>query len=112
MVQPQPLYGAVIIYTPNACFAIGAACGFFRTHEYGHIAMGHQFLQPGAYPARLEAQADCWAAENGVPREIYAAVQLFLAGGSSPNLRVYGNPIQRAERVRSCAIRAGTWIGG
>ena len=111
MVQPDPRFGAVIIYNPIICRQIGRACGFFRAHEYGHIALGHQYMDPRAYPARREAQADCWAAENGRPREIYAAVQLFLQGGSSGNWRVYGSPRQRAERVRDCAIDAGNWIG-
>lgn len=55
MVQPHPQYGAVIIYNPIICQKIGAACGFFRAHEYGHVALGHQFMHPGAYPAQRGA---------------------------------------------------------
>jgi len=111
MVQPHPVYGAVIIYNPLACQQLGAACGFFRAHEYGHVMLRHQYLHPSAYPAAREAQADCWAAQNGNRYEILAAFQLFFAGGSSPNWQVYGNPAQRAQRVRSCAIQGGNWIG-
>lgn len=111
MVQPHPQYGAVIVYNPIICSQIGPACGFFRAHEYGHIVYSHQFMHPGAYPAAREAQADCWAAANAPPNEVFAAVNLFWTGGSSQNWMVYGNPQQRAIRVRSCAIQAGNWIG-
>ncbi len=110
-VRPHPTYGAVIIYNPNACAQIGLACGFFRAHEYGHVALGHAYLHPAAFPAVREASADCWAAQNGIPAEIFAAYRLFLAGGSSTNWPVYGNPVQRAQRVRFCAMQAGKWIG-
>ena len=111
MVQAHPQYGAVIYYNPIICQQMGMACGFFRAHEYGHISLNHQFLHPAAYPAQREAEADCWAASNGNPHEIFAAYQLFMAGGSSPNWVVYGHPLQRAQRLRTCAIQAGRWIG-
>lgn len=111
MVQPHPQYGAVIVYNPIICRQIGPACGFFRAHEYGHVVNRHQFTHPGAYPAAKEAQADCWAAANAPPHEVLAAVNLFWAGGSSQNWMVYGNPQQRAMRVRGCAIQSGNWIG-
>ena len=111
MVLPHPEYGAVIVYNPIACQQYGLACGFVRAHEYGHVVLGHQFMHPSAFPAAREASADCWAAQNGRPNEILAAYQIFRAGMSSPNWPVYGNPIQRAERIRRCAIRAGRWIG-
>ena len=111
MVRPDPTYGAVIVYNPIICQSVGLACGFFRAHEYGHVVLSHQFRDPRFYPAEREASADCWAAQNGRPQEILAAVQLFLAGGSSGNWAVYGNPVQRAERVRLCAMQAGRWMG-
>jgi len=111
IVKPHPQYGAVIIYNPNTCFQIGAACGFFRAHEYGHVTLGHQFMHPGAYPTQREAQADEWAAANAHPQEILSAYYLFLNGGSSPNWEVYGHPHQRAARLRQYAISDGRWIG-
>lgn len=111
MVQPHPQYGAIIIYNPIICQQIGAACGFFRAHEYGHVALGHQFMHPGAYPAQREAQADEWAAANAHPQEILAAYYLFLNGGSSSNWQVYGHPQQRAARLRQFAIQYGRWVG-
>lgn len=111
IVQPHPQYGAVIIYNPIICQQIGAACEFFRAHEYGHVALEHQFMHPGAYPAQREAQADELAAMNAHPQEILAAYYLFLNGGSSPNYQVYGHPQQRAARLRQYAIKYGTWIG-
>ena len=111
IVKPHPQYGAVIVYNPNLCQQIGLACGFFRAHEYGHIALNHQYLHPSAYPAVREAQADRWAAFNGKANEILAAYYLFLNGGSSANWQVYGNPQQRAARLRQFAIEAGNWLG-
>tara|TARA_R110000868_G_scaffold411493_1_gene704568 strand:+ start:65290 stop:65739 length:450 start_codon:yes stop_codon:yes gene_type:complete len=111
IVKPHPEYGAVIIYNPSICQQIGAACGFFRAHEYGHIALNHQYLHPSAYPAQREAEADRWAASNGIPQEILAAYYLFLNGGSSGDWQTYGNPQQRAQRLRLYAIDAGKWIG-
>ncbi|PKM31092.1 MAG: hypothetical protein CVV07_02720 [Gammaproteobacteria bacterium HGW-Gammaproteobacteria-11] len=111
MVFPHPDHGAVIVYNPTICQQIGAACGFFRAHEYGHVVLGHTLLHPSAYPAVREAQADEWAAANGRPNEILAAYYLFLNGGSSENWQVYGHPQQRAERLRLFAIQYGTWIG-
>lgn len=111
MVKPDPFYGAVIIYNPSICQQIGPACGFFRAHEVGHVFSGHHLLPPYAYNSQVEFQADCWAASNGIPYEIFAAYQLFLNGGSSANWNIYGSPQQRAERLKYCAQMAGRWIG-
>ena len=83
MVKPDPYYGAVIIYNPVICHQIGPACGFFRAHEIGHVGSGHHLLPPYAYNSQVEFQADCWAASNGIPYEVFAAYQLFLSGVSS-----------------------------
>lgn len=112
MVRYDPNYNsAVIVYNPIICNQIGAACGFFRTHEYGHVVLGHAFMHPSSYPALKEAQADRWAAFNGNPHEILAAYYLFINGGSSKNIAIYGHPLQRAARLRNYAIQAGNWIG-
>lgn len=111
MVQPHPQYGAVIIYNPVICQQIGYACGFFRAHEYGHVALNHQFMHPASYPAQREAQADRWAAFNASPQEILSAYQLFMSGGSSSNWQIYGSPIYRANRLKQFAMQAGRWIG-
>ncbi|WP_223827921.1 hypothetical protein [Vreelandella titanicae] len=111
MVQPHPQYEAVIIYNPIICQQIGAACGFFRAHEHGHITLGHQFMHPGAYPAQREAQADEWAAANAHPHEILAAYNLFKNGWSSIKWWIYGHPVHRAARLRQYAINYGRWVG-
>jgi len=111
MVMKHPQYEAVIIYNPIKCQQIGHACGFFRTHEYGHVVLGHQFVDPGTpYRPQLEAQADEWAAANAHPQEILAAYYLFM-NGSSGNWQIYGHPMQRAARLRQYAINYNTWIG-
>ncbi|MEO5883710.1 MAG: hypothetical protein ABIQ06_14940 [Caldimonas sp.] len=71
-------------------------------HEYGHIV-----LQSGD-----EAAADCWAARelakarNG-ERYLAAAIRHFRRRGEDPSRR-YGTPLERAERIRSCADAPAT----
>ena len=112
MVRADPQSGSVVIYNPNYCEQIGDACGFFRAHEYAHVRLNHPLVAPVSYPASMEKQADCFAAKFGKPNEIYAAVQ-FLRKVDTTALewRIYGDPAQRAETIRRCAIEAGRWIG-
>jgi len=70
---------------------------FYLVHEYGHIAL----------LTSDEAAADCWAARelarapNG-ERYLAAAIRHFRRRGEDPSRR-YGTPLERAERIRSCA---------
>jgi len=70
---------------------------FYLVHEYGHIAL----------LVSDEAAADCWAArelakaKNG-ERYLAAAIRHFRARGDESSRR-YGTPVERAERIRSCA---------
>ena len=70
---------------------------FYLVHEYGHIAL----------VTSDEAAADCWAARelarapNG-ERYLAAAIRHFRRRGEDPSRR-YGTPLERAERIRSCA---------
>jgi len=109
-VRADPHWGAAVLYNPGTCKEIGAACGFFKEHAYAHAHRNHILLPPEAYPATLEAEADCWAAKNGNPKEVYAAVQLLLDDNLNPNLNITGDPAQRAEKIRACAEKAGNWI--
>ena len=110
MVRRNPNETTIVIYNPDTCKEIGAACGFFIEHAGAHAHRNHILLPPDAYPAMLEAEADCWAAKNGKSKEVYAAVQLFLDENRNPNLNLTGDPAQRAEKVRACAEEAGNWI--
>ena len=110
MVRRNPNETTIVIYNPDTCKEIGAACGFFIEHAGAHAHRNHILLPPDAYPAMLEAEADCWAAKNGKSKEVYAAVQLFLNENRNPNLNLTGDPAQRAEKVRACAEEAGNWI--
>ena len=110
MVRRNPNETTIVIYNPDTCKEIGAACGFFIEHAGAHAHRNHILLPPEAYPAMLEAEADCWAAKNGKSKEVYAAVQLFLDENRNPNLNLTGDPAQRAEKVRACAEEAGNWI--
>ncbi len=108
--NPQTPTGAVIIYNPILCQQIGQACEFFRVHEHGHVSLGHQF-QPGIHPMARERDADQFAAANAHPYAVFAAWQLFMAGGSSANWHTYGTPYQRAHRLCVFAQQAGNWAG-
>ena len=74
---------------------------FYLVHEYGHIAL----------QTSDEAAADCWAARelarapNG-ERTLAATIRHFRRRGEDPSRR-YGSPIERAERIRSCAEAPG-----
>jgi len=101
---------SVVIYNPDTCREMGAACGFFRLHAFAHGCLNHTILaSPEDFPASLESEADCWAARNGKPDEVYAAVQLFLEEGSSDKWKIHGDLQHRAKTVRDCAIAAGNW---
>ena len=103
---------SVVIYNPETCQQIGDACRFFRLDAFAHDRLNHTILaRPVDYPASMEAQADCWVAKYGKPNEVHAAVQLFLEEDSSAKWKIHGDPNQRAQRVRVCAIEAGNWIG-
>ena len=109
-VRADPHWGAAVLYNPDTCKEIGAACGFFKEHAYAHAHRNHILLPPEAYPTTLEDEADCWAAKNGNPKEVYAAVQLLLDDNLNPNLNITGDPAQRAEKIHACAEKAGNWI--
>ena len=74
---------------------------FYLVHEYGHIAL----------LTSDEAAADCWAARelakapNG-ERYLAATIRHFRRRGEDPS-RLYGTPLERAERIRSCAEAPG-----
>jgi len=104
MVRADPHWGAVVIYNPDTCKEIGEACGFFRLHAFAHRHLNHTLLaSPKQYPASLEAQADCWAAKYGKTNEVKAVVELFLDENRNPDWKIHGDPLQRAEKIRSCA---------
>ena len=109
-VRADPHWGAAVLYNPDTCKEIGAACGFFKEHAYAHAHRNHIILPPEAYPPTLEDEADCWAAKNGRPHEVYAAVQLLLDNDRNPNLNITGDPAQRSKKIRACAEKAGNWV--
>ena len=111
MVRVQPKNIRAVIYNPDTCEQIGAACGFFRLHAYAHGHLNHQILvSPASYPASLETEADCWTAKYGKANETLAIVKLFLEEDVNTKWKIHGDPKQRAETIRSCAIEAGRWL--
>jgi len=89
----------VIIYNPYLCQQAGPdLCGFYRTHEYCHINLGHTIRQ--MWPQQKELEADCCAAKRASVREVGAAYQWFSAGGGSSPMHGWG--WQRAARISYC----------
>ena len=100
-VIPTP-NGPVIEYNPIVCQQAGTLiCGFFRTHEYGHVVLGHGYRSQ--WPQQMEAEADCWAAANASAAEVNAAYVFFQNGGGGTF--VHGTGPQRAQRLLMCARR-------
>lgn len=89
----------VILYNPVTCAAAGPAlCGFYRAHEYGHVALGHVAL--GTFPPQAEAEADCWAARAAGQAEVQAALAYFSSGGGGD--LTHGSGPERAQRLLAC----------
>lgn len=89
----------IIFYNPNICAQIGPyLCGFYRTHEYCHIRLGHTIRQ--MWPQQRELEADCCAAQMASIQEVQAAYQWFMSGGGSGP--VHGLGWQRAQRIQAC----------
>mgnify|MGYP001129794604 CR=1 FL=1 len=100
MVTTDSWGNPVIVYNPILCQQAGPAlCDFYRWHEYGHIMMGHTFIQK--WPQVKELEADCWAAKNAPLLALQAAYQWFMLGGGSTPVHGFGQ--QRAQRIANCA---------
>lgn len=103
MVRADPQWGHAVIYNPDLCQQIGAACAFFRAHEYAHGALNDPLLPPGYYPPSMETRADCWAAKYIKTQEASAALSFFLEIDKYPGIPVSGDPAQRAQTISECA---------
>lgn len=109
MLRASPNEGSVVVYNPNHCRAIGVACGFFRSQAHAHAMLNHQILSPSSYSDSYVRQADCWAARNADPLEVKGAVEFLRNENRDPEIRIVGNPLQRAKQIQACAERAGNW---
>lgn len=101
----------MVMYNPDTCKIIGGACGFFRAHAFAHYQLQHPLMRPRFYTELSENQADCYAAKYGKPDEVKAAVELFLDKDRGPTLKIYGDPIARAQNIVACAKQNGNWTG-
>lgn len=98
-VRRNPDGSPFIIYNPLLCSNMGPLlCGFYRTHEYCHIALGHG-LRPN-WPQKMEAEADCCAAQRASTGEVISAYNWFMAGGGSTPQ--HGSGFERAQRLAAC----------
>lgn len=98
----------VILYNPNYCQQMGLlVCNFFRSHEYGHVNLGHPLL--GTYPQQAEFEADCWAAQNAPLDQVLSAYQYFMNEGFMGDWS-HGTGFQRAQRIAVCAQTRSGWL--
>lgn len=89
----------IIRYNPILCTNAGPLlCGFYRVHEYCHIALGHALA--GKWPMVKELEADCCAAKYASQGEALAAYSWFSEGGGSSPTHGWGP--QRAQRIKFC----------
>ncbi len=108
-IRSLPWNSYTVVYNSETCKLIGDACGFFRGHAYAHYMLNHALLPPEFYPAISESQADCYVATFGAPNEIQAVVKLLMDENRDPNLKIHGDPAQRANNITACAKLAGNW---
>ena len=112
MIRTNRANSSEVVYNSHICKEIGAACGFFRSHAYAHVPLNHQpFLPPDHFAESFEREADCWAARHAPRHEVVAAVELLEDAERVRDLPVTGDPTQRAEWIRNCAMEAGNWPG-
>lgn len=111
MIRTDRTDSSKVVYNPVLCEKVGDACGFFRSHAYAHLVLNHELLPPGSYPDSLEAEADCFAARNADPEEVLAAFRLLTDENRNPDIPITGDPAQRAQSIRDCAVKAGNWTG-
>ena len=112
MIRADPKWGTVVIYNPDTCRKIGDACGFFRLHAFSHEKLQHGLLgEPDDYPPLQQAAADCYAAKYGRANEVHAAYLFLKDKERDPDIRVHGDPEERAERIKACAKEKDNWIG-
>ena len=96
-VKGQP----TIVYNPVHCREIGhLVCTFIRTHEQGHIKLGHILTE--VKPAEADREADCWAAQNARLEEVHAAYLHFLNQGYMGQWK-HGSAKDRARHIAACA---------
>ena len=94
-----------VAYNPKTCERIGEACGFFRLQAYAHSVLNHPiYNKPRFYTESLVNEADCWAAQNGRPNEITAAVAFLSDTSLHEGIKINGDPVLRAKTIKHCAI--------
>lgn len=109
LIRADPQFGTAVVYNPNLCEAVGEACGFFRSHAHAHAMLNHQILSPASYAQSHEDEADCYAARNAPVAEVRAAVDFLADENREPQVRLTGDPVERAKNIRACAEAADNW---
>ncbi len=90
--------GPIIVYNPNLCRQAGEKlCAFYRAHEYGHIAMGHDDRDDISVREK-EREADEWAAKHASPQSVRTAMRFFESGGGGTPM--HGSGDERSARLK------------
>jgi len=100
-------YGAVIYVNPKRCAELGPeVCGFFRSHEEGHVKLHHGGPRYTSFVRGrelAEEEADCYAARHASLIEVKAAIEFFNRPQYvDSSLGEHGTGAKRAERIRVC----------
>ena len=101
--------GTVVFYNSEICKQIGEACVFFRSHANAHNVLLEPAFPPKFYSDFSERRADCWAAEHVEPNEVEAAVRLLSDEALHQGLPITGDPLARAEYIKTCAQASSNW---
>ncbi|MFT5425686.1 MAG: hypothetical protein ACI9ZT_000618 [Gammaproteobacteria bacterium] len=101
--------GTVVYYDSGICEQIGDACVFFRSHANAHNVLLEPAFPERFYSAFSERRADCWAAEHVEPNEVAAAVRLLSDPELHKDLPITGDPLARAEHIKTCAQASSNW---
>ncbi len=101
-----------IIYNSKICEDIGNACNFFKNHAYAHSMLRHQiFPNPNFYTQGNQGSADCWAAKYSEAEDSYAAYNLLIDETKTAELPIIGDPLARAEIIKTCSAENDRWLG-
>ncbi len=102
---------SMIVSNPVLCKEVPGPCHFFIQHVQAHRLLNHLILPPNAYPASTEAKADCFAAYNSRGQDVLDTYKLLLNSDKASKYSIPGNLNDRAENIRTCAIKAKNWLG-
>ena len=98
-----------LVVNTDYCAAEPQACLFFAESMDSHRFLNHMILPPQQYNMLHISLADCFAVRLTSPESIKAAYELMLDNEKAQRYRVAGNLAERAEKLKTCAIKKDKW---